>query len=105
MPLFALSLPLPPSPLLLRKYDIKSILDAPCGGMVWMPLVLQQLPEVTYTGLDVTCHIVRQHKVTFKDQARWRFFCSDVCAQPLVKADLVFSRDALQHLTLNHTFK
>ncbi|KAG2422776.1 hypothetical protein HXX76_015796 [Chlamydomonas incerta] len=87
---------------IIRKYGIKSLLDAPCGSLAWMPLVLEQVPDITYTGMDVACDVIAGHQVAFANRTNWRFYCADVCHQGLPKADMVFSRDSLQHLPLSY---
>ncbi len=57
-------------PKLLRKYNIASMIDAPCGGMNWMPLVLDTIeqsyaPNFRYLGIDVAETYKR-----FKDRIR-----------------------------------
>lgn len=93
----------------IKEYGISSMVDAPCGSMAWMPTVLTQLASdnlaIQYVGLDVSCSVVNVHSLRFTRRKNWRFFCADVCHQALPqKFDLVFSRDALQHVPIEYAF-
>lgn len=46
--------------------------DAPCGSMAWMPMVLEQVPNITYTGIDVACNLITEHQVNFASRNNWR---------------------------------
>lgn len=55
-----------------------------------------------YTGLDVACKEIARHNHVFHQRPSWNFFCVDVCKQSLLPGyDLIFTRDALQHLPMN----
>jgi hypothetical protein len=87
---------------LIRRYNVSSLLDAPCGSMVWMPLLLNELdPPIHYLGVDVVKSVIRQHRQTFQLQRpSMQFQVCDIsiCGLPL-GYDMIFTRDALQHLS------
>lgn len=90
-------------PLLLetvKKLGVQAMIDAPCGAMVWMPLVLEHLPpDFRYLGLDITRSVIQANRVKFASKPNWRFDVADLSASALPRGyDLVFTRDALQHL-------
>jgi len=91
---------------LIRKYKIRSMLDAPCGSLHWMRHVLTRLgPSFNYIGGDVACPVVDQLSRQFANVSNWRFYCMDMCHQPLPPGiDLVFTRDALQHMPYSYIF-
>lgn len=80
-----------------KKYSIATMVDAPCGSLAWMPEVVQRFPNISYTGLDVVCDLIKSHQHRFQ-RFHWRFYCADLCTQELPKVDLIFSRDAMQHV-------
>eukprot|EP00667_Euglena_gracilis_P014214 EG_transcript_14695 len=87
-----------------RRFKIRSMVDAPCGSFMWMPLVLEKVPDIRYTGVDVACNVVHQLQRK-REFHRHRFHCMDMCHQPFLHgADLIFTRDALMHLPYNYTF-
>jgi hypothetical protein len=86
-------------PILLRQYDIRSMLDAPCGDCNWISRI--DLDGIEYTGWDLVPAIVRQN------QSRWpgRNFervnlLKDFHKLPQV--DLILCRDFTIHLTTEH---
>mmetsp|Transcript_5611 Transcript_5611/g.12429 ORF Transcript_5611/g.12429 Transcript_5611/m.12429 type:complete len:480 (+) Transcript_5611:231-1670(+) len=91
----------------IKKYNIRSMIDAPCGSLHWMRRVIPQLgPGFAYVGNDVACSVIQQLNGYYgSSQDNWRFYCLDVCHQGLLPGyDLVFSRDTLQHLPLEYSF-
>eukprot|EP00884_Botryococcus_braunii_P014083 jgi/Botrbrau1/22676/Bobra.0132s0020.1 len=93
-------------------YNIKSMIDLPCGAMVWMPLALEMLnedqPGFRYLGVDVAANVVTRLKKELTrypecpDDATWEFGVLDMATQPIPQGyELLFSRDALQHLSMN----
>jgi len=93
-----------------RRYNITRMLDAACGGMLWMPDLLQnltaQIPGFQYMGVDVVHTLVVKHRQTFANHSNWRFLTCDFSACNLpYDYELIFSRDALQHLTMPLIFK
>ena len=71
-----------------------------------MPIALATMPHnIRYTGLDVACPLISAHKMQFAERRNWDFFCVDVAHQSLPpNRDLIFSRDALQHLPFEYIF-
>lgn len=86
---------------LLKKFNIKTFLDAPCGDFNWMKLV--DYPFEQYIGIDIVDKIITDNTVKYSDQI-YSFDCLDMCRSPLPKADLIFCRDALVHLDYSHCF-
>ena len=83
-------------PKLLRELGVKSILDAPCGDWHWMKEI--DLPVERYIGLDIVDALVERNQRAFGD-AKVSFQCMDLADGDLPKADLIFSRDCLVHLS------
>ena len=83
---------------LIGKYDIKSILDAPCGDLTWMRHLLPIFSElnVTYTGVDIVSSVIVKNKRY--ESPFVKFHHLDLTSSELPRAELVFSRQAMQHL-------
>jgi hypothetical protein len=81
-------------PRLLAQYDVKSILDAPCGDFNWMRHV--ELADVDYTGGDVVPELVSKLQTEFGTNAR-HFIPCDILNGPIPKVDLWICRDVLFH--------
>lgn len=84
-------------PKVVKKFDVKSILDAPCGDFNWMQYT--KLPEgVEYIGCDIVPALVASLNERYSNNGR-RFEFLDIVEGPIPKADLWLCRDALFHLS------
>ena len=93
--------------LVMHKYRLRTLLDAPCGAMAWMPLTLTKLaakiPCFQYTGMDVVRSVIKSNLKNYKDEPHMGFVVGDFTVDRLPRhPDLIFCRDALQHLGLRH---
>jgi hypothetical protein len=87
-------------PGLLRRYEIKTMLDAPCGDLNWLRLV--DLSGITYTGWDVESDLILKCQSRASEAIgnphMW-FDRINLLTVPEVPAvDLILSRDFLAHL-------
>jgi hypothetical protein len=51
-------------PVIFRQFDIKSVVDAPCGDFRWMQLVVKD-NDITYTGGDIVKPMIEKNQATF----------------------------------------
>lgn len=94
---------------ILFKYNVASILDAPCGGVhsSWMKQTIlkmkSDLPCFRYFGVDVVDVVIHKNRGAFKQHEDWVQFDSVDLSAPTTQLpvgyDLILSRDALQHLS------
>ena len=90
----------------IRENQVKSMVDAPCGSFHWMPSLLHRLNSsghavTDYTGLDVVDSVIAPNAAAYAGSSSVRFAVADLTKDALPKGkDLVMSRDALQHLSL-----
>jgi len=89
-------------PTLLSELGIKVFLDAPCGDWYWMSKV--GLPVEKYIGLDIVDALVAKNQSNFADST-FSFQCLNLAEGDLPKADLIFSRDCLVHLSFADALK
>ena len=89
-------------PKLFDQFNIKSVLDAPCGDLNWMQLVIKERPELIYTGGDIVKSLVESHTEKFKNNKNVNFINLDITADTLPSADLMICRDCLFHLSNEH---
>jgi glycosyltransferase involved in cell wall biosynthesis len=81
---------------LLREFEIKTFMDAPCGDWHWMkelPLGVDQ-----YIGVDIVDSLIESNRQQFGNAAT-SFVCLNLASDQLPQADLIFCRDCLVHLT------
>jgi len=84
-------------PLLLRKYNCKTILDAPCGDYLWMSEIIND-SDINYIGGDIVSDLVEKNIVSYSSN-RVKFLVLDICNDKLPTADLLICRDCLFHLS------
>ncbi len=89
-------------PVVLKDYEIKTMVDIPCGDFNWMQRV--NLDGVKYIGADIVGEIVDKNNAAYsKDNVIFKRL--DIINEKLPKADLVFVRDCLVHFSYNHIQK
>ena len=85
-------------PKLFKKYNIKSIIDGPCGDFYWMQYV--DLVNVKYTGVDIVAKLIKDNKRKYENSQR-KFICKNIVSDKLPNADLILIRDCWVHLNNN----
>lgn len=81
--------------LLLDRYAIGSMLDAPCGDFHWMQHVAF---GAAYIGADIVPAIIDRNVKLYASDKR-RFIMSDMVRDKLPHTELIFCRDGLVHLS------
>jgi SAM-dependent methyltransferase len=86
-------------PPLLRELGAKSMLDVPCGDFFWMQHV--DLTGIDYLGGDIVPGLIDANR---RAHARpgVAFEVVDLIRGPVPKADVIFVRDCLVHLSNDH---
>jgi len=79
----------------IREQGIRSIADIPCGDFNWMPELLAEHPDLTYVGYDVVPALIRDNRLRHPGHD---FRLLDIARDPPGRADLIFSKDLLNHL-------
>lgn len=83
-------------PRVVRQLGVKTFLDAPCGDWCWMQHT--DLGVDRYVGVDIVEALVERNDSEFGGPCR-EFRCMDLATGDLPRADLIFSRDCLVHLS------
>jgi SAM-dependent methyltransferase len=86
-------------PLLLKKYNIRTILDLPCGDFFWMKEL--DLSNVNYIGADIVEELIEENKKRYQDD-NISFTVLDLTKNDLPQAELILCRDCLVHLSFEH---
>lgn len=89
-------------PRIVKQYKIKTFLDAPCGDWCWMKNT--ELGVDQYIGVDIVETMIEKHKKEYGSPSR-TFLSLNLAEDFLPRADLIFSRDCLVHLTYEDALK
>ena len=92
--------------MLVYKYNIDLLVDAPCGAMTWMPSVLERIhearPSFKYVGVDIVPSVIANNTERIKQKyiafRQHDFSSGPITGLPRSTKSAIFSRDALQHL-------
>jgi SAM-dependent methyltransferase len=82
-------------PELLGEFQIRSMLDLPCGDFHWMKEV--DLSGIDYTGADIVSEMIDQNNALYGNGQR-QFVVLDLTRDELPKVDLLLCRDCWVHL-------
>lgn len=89
----------------IKKYNIKTMIDAPCGDFYWMKEVVKN-PECTlesYTGIDIVEDLIKKNNEQYGN-AHINFISLNLAKQKIPKADLILTRDCFIHLSFGNIF-
>jgi hypothetical protein len=89
-------------PAVIRQFEIRSMLDIPCGDFHWMKEV--DLGIEFYIGADIVKKLVAKNKKRFTADSRI-FAHLDVLRDALPKVDLIFCRDCLVHFSFSDIWR
>ena len=80
-------------PILFNKYNIKSLLDAPCGDFNYMQFVYKSVGF--YTGADISDKLIERNKKLFPEV---NFKIMDIKNDKLPDVDCLLCRDIFVHM-------
>jgi hypothetical protein len=90
-------------PLLFELFEIKSILDAPCGDFHWMSKL--RLDDIdNYVGVDIVSEVIEQNNRKFSCD-RYEFLERNITKDALPTTDLLLCRDLLVHFSFEEIKK
>ena len=85
-----------------------TLIDAACGDMAWMPLLLQELVtekdyKLRYVGVEVVKDLVEKNAETFKgsEGIEYSFLHRDLTMRPPPRGDVIFCKDLINHLVFD----
>ena len=90
---------------IIKKYEVKTILDAPCGDFNWIRDILSE--NLDYVGVDIVEQLINKNKNLYSNK-NISFINLDITKDKLPDADLLICRDCLIHLSfksINSFFK
>ncbi len=86
----------------IKRYEIKNILDIPCGDFYWMKEI--NFDKVNYIGGDIVPQLIKRNNELFSKK-NIVFKIIDLTIDNLPKSDVIFCRDCLVHLSFKDIFK
>lgn len=89
-------------PGLLRRLNVETLLDAPCGDFNWMKAV--ELGSTRYIGMDIVADLIADLEQAYASPER-RFLVGDITRGDLPAADLMLCRDCLFHLPYEYDWR
>jgi hypothetical protein len=81
-----------------EKWGIRSLNDIPCGDFNWIEPFLLNRPGLKYAGFDVVPALIDSN--VEKYGAVWQFQVLDITKQIPPPADMILTKDLLNHLTI-----
>ena len=85
---------------LIKKYDITSVVDCPCGDLNWIKEILSTIPN--YVGIDIVADLIKNNKKNFPNL---HFYVDDIITSNLLNCDLLIVRDLLFHFSQKNVKK
>lgn len=83
-------------PEIIKKYEMKSIMDIPCGDFFWMRLIDW---DIDYTGADIVWDLIRMNQLYYGCYKKRTFILADIVEGIIPTAHLLFCRDCLGHFS------
>ena len=85
-----------------------TLVDAACGDMAWMPLLLEELAaakgyRINYIGVDIVKDLIDRNIETCGNTAKieYRFLQRDLTKSPPPRGDVIFCKDLVNHLVFD----
>lgn len=87
---------------LIKRLEIKQLLDIPCGDFNWMKHL--QIPGLFYTGGDIIPEIIKKNYKSYGSIKR-KFFLIDITSGKIPDGDILLCRDCLVHFSFSDIFR
>ena len=91
-------------PLIIKKYQIFKVFDAPCGDLNWIEEILNKNIIQEYVGADIVKDLIMKNKLK-KFTSKCKFLNFDIINDNFPDADLWICRDILYHFSYEDIFK
>ena len=83
-------------PNILKKLEVRCLLDIPCGDFFWMKEI--DLEVESYIGADIVASLIESNSRLYGNELR-RFMHLDLLHDSLPQADAILCKDCLVHLS------
>lgn len=88
-------------PKVIKQFNIRTVIDAPCGDLHWMKEVALDIDK--YIGLDIVPEIIHSNQREYGNEKR-EFLAIDIVKDRLPAGDLILCRDCFIHLSFRDIF-
>lgn len=88
---------------IIKNYNIKSILDIPCGDFHWMQLIVKD--NIKYIGADIVKPLIKMNQKKYGQNKNRKFLVRNIYENKLPSNDLVICRDCFVHLPFTEILK
>lgn len=86
--------------LLIKKYNIQSVFDCPCGDFNWFKHIVHNIPK--YIGADIVPTLIENNKRTYEQS----FLTFDIIMDKIPdEIEMIFCRDLFVHFPLEYIIK
>lgn len=89
-------------PGIFKQYNIKTLLDIPCGDFNWFKSL--ELGDIQYTGADIVAPLILENTKGYQKE-NIHFKVLNIIKDRLPAVDMIFCRDCLVHLSNQDTAK
>lgn len=89
-------------PIILKKYNVESFLDLPCGDFLWMKHI--NLNGINYIGGDIVDELIINNNKKYKER-NINFRVLNLIDDDLPEVDMILVRDCFIHLSENLILK
>jgi hypothetical protein len=86
----------------------QTLVDAACGDMAWMPLLLEELVakkgcRLKYVGVDIVKELIERNSEACVSTGKieYRFLHRDLTQFPPPRGDVIFCKDLVNHLVFD----
>ena len=87
---------------IIKKYEVKDILDIPCGDFYWMKEF--DFQGLNYIGADIVSQLINENIKKFK-RSNINFQIVDLLIDEIPDSDFLFCRDCLVHFSFKDIFQ
>jgi hypothetical protein len=78
---------------LTKDFQVKSMLDSPCGDFNWMQYLDKS--NLSYIGMDIVPELIQTLNLKYEQDSKVTFKSGNIIEDELPKVDLIFCRDCL----------
>ncbi|MDS1031047.1 class I SAM-dependent methyltransferase [Porphyromonadaceae sp. NP-X] len=82
---------------IINQYEIKTILDIPCGDFNWMKEL--DFKNLNYIGADIVKPLIKENRKKYQKSPNIKFKVIDLTSNKLPKCDIIIVRDCFVHLS------